>query len=125
VRFEPPVASGDVVARAAQSDIGLCILPNSSRHNRFALPNKLFEYLMAGLAAVTSAVPDMAEILRRYACGITTSVEPGAIANALNGLDRAAIDRMKRQAIVAGEDLSWAQERKALVTLYDDLLRVG
>lgn len=125
VRFEPPVAPGDVVARAAQSDIGLCILPDSSRHNRFALPNKLFEYLMAGLAAVTSAVPDMAEILRRYACGITTSVEPGAIANALNGLDRAAIDRMKRQAIVAGEDLSWAQERKALVALYDDLLRVG
>ena len=125
VRFEPPVAPGDVVTRAAASDIGLCLLPDSSRHNRFALPNKLFEYLMAGLATVTSPVPDMAEILRRYECGITTPVEPGAVANAINGLDRPAIDRMKRQAIVAAQDLSWAHERKKLVALYDNLPRAG
>jgi glycosyltransferase involved in cell wall biosynthesis len=125
VRFEAPVAASDVVARAAASDIGLCILPDTSRHNRFALPNKLFEYLMAGLAVVTSPVPDMGEILRRYECGITTSVAPDAIANAINGLDRTAIDGMKQRAIVAAGDLSWAQERKRLVALYDKLLRAG
>jgi glycosyltransferase involved in cell wall biosynthesis len=123
IRFEPAVAPRDVVSSAARADIGLCLLPDSSRHNRFALPNKLFEYLMAGLAVVTSPVPDMAAILSRYQCGLSVRVEPEAIAAALNGLDPAAIDRMKRQALVAAADLNWARERETLIALYDKLPR--
>lgn len=123
IRFEPSVSPRDVVARAAQADIGLCLLPDSSRHNRFALPNKLFEYLMAGLAVITSPVPDMAEIVRRYECGLLAPVEPEAIAGAINGLDRPAIDRMKRGALAAAGDLNWAKERETLIALYDKLPR--
>jgi glycogen synthase len=123
IRFEPSVLPQDVVTQASEADIGLCLLPDSSRHNRFALPNKLFEYLMAGLAVITSPLPDMAEILRRYQCGVLAPVEPAAIADAINGLDRAAIDRMKRQAIVAAQDLNWARERVTLIALYDKLPR--
>jgi glycogen(starch) synthase len=125
IRFEPSVAPRDVVARAADSDVGLCLLPDSSRHNRFALPNKLFEYLAAGLAVITSPLPDMAEILRRYECGLQASVDPQAIAAVINSLDRPVIDRMKRQAIVAAGDLSWTRERETLIGLYDKLPRIS
>jgi len=123
VRFEPPVSPRDVVPQAAKSDIGLCLLPDSSRHNRFALPNKLFEYLMAGIAVVTSPVPDMQGIIQRYECGLLAAVEPQAIADAINGLDRAAIDCMKRGALAAASDLNWAKERQTLLALYDKLPR--
>ncbi|MGO4572014.1 glycosyltransferase family 4 protein [Microvirga sp. 2TAF3] len=123
IRFEPSVAPPDVVPRASEADIGLCILPDSSRHNRFALPNKLFEYLAAGLAVVTSPLPDMAEILARYECGRPATDDAHAIAETINGMDRPAIDRMKRQALVAAADLSWSRERETLIALYDRLPR--
>ncbi|MBF9232990.1 glycosyltransferase family 4 protein [Microvirga alba] len=125
IRFEPSVAPRHVVSQASEADIGLCILPDSSRHNRFALPNKLFEYLTAGLAVITSPLPDMAEILGRYECGRLTPVDEVAIADALNGLDRPAIDRMKRQALVAADALSWTRERETLISVYDKLPRAS
>lgn len=125
ISFEDSVPPQDVVRRASEADIGLCLLPDSSRHNRFALPNKLFEYLTAGLAVVTSPLPDMAEILRRYECGLFAEVDADSIANVLNGLDRQAIDRMKRQALVAAEELSWTRERERLISLYDKLPRTS
>ncbi|QFU15072.1 glycosyltransferase [Microvirga thermotolerans] len=123
VRFEPAVAPHEVVPRAAEADIGLCILPDSSRHNRFALPNKLFEYLAAGLAVVTSPLPDMAEIVTRHGCGALAADDAEAIARTVNGFDRPALDRMKRQALVAAEALSWNREREVLTALYDRLSR--
>ncbi|NIX75369.1 glycosyltransferase [Microvirga terricola] len=125
VRFEASVAPQDVVSRASEADIGLCLLPDTSRHNRFALPNKLFEYLAAGLAVITSPLPDMAAILQHYECGRLVPVDGAAIARAVNGLDRPAIDRMKRQALTAAEELSWGRERHTLISLYDKLPRAS
>jgi glycogen(starch) synthase len=123
VRFEPPVAPAEVVSRAAEADLGLCILPDSSRQNRFALPNKLFEYLTAGLGVVASPLPDMAQIVRSHGCGVLAAAEPGAIAAAMRALDLSAIDRLKRQAVAAAQSLTWAHERRKLVALYDGLPR--
>lgn len=125
IRFEPAVAPQEVVSRASEADLGLCILPDSSRHNRFALPNKLFEYLAAGLAVVTSPLPDMAEILTRFKCGVLATDDAAAVTKTINGLDRPALDRMKRQALVAASELSWARERETLIGLYDQLPRTS
>jgi glycosyltransferase involved in cell wall biosynthesis len=123
VAFEPPVPPGQVVARAAEADLGLCILPDTSRHNRYALPNKLFEYLMAGLGVVVSPLPDMAEIVESTGCGVLVQAEPAAIAAALGSLDAAAIDALKRRALEAARTLNWTQESRKLVALYDALPR--
>ncbi|AWM88727.1 glycosyltransferase [Microvirga sp. 17 mud 1-3] len=125
VRFEPAVAPQEVVSRAAEADVGLCILPDSSRHNRFALPNKLFEYLAAGLAVVTSPLPDMAEIVTRFECGRLAADDADAITETINSLDRPALDRMKRQALAAAAALSWDREREVLTGLYDQLSRTS
>jgi glycosyltransferase involved in cell wall biosynthesis len=123
VTFEPPVPPGLVVARAAEADLGLCVLPDTSRHNRFALPNKLFEYLVAGLGVVASPLPDMAELVESTGCGILAAAEPAAIAAALRGLDPAAVDRLKRHSLAAAKGLNWAQESRKLIGLYDALSR--
>ena len=123
VRFEPPVAPGQVVARAAEADLGLCILPDTSRHNRFALPNKLFEYLMAGLGVVVSPLADMAELVESTGCGRLARAEPAAIAAAIRGLDPDAIDRLKGQALAAARTLNWPTESRKLVELYEALPR--
>lgn len=121
VRLEGPVPAREVVAAASRSDLGVVVLPDTSRHNRFALPNKLFEYLAAGLGVIVSPVPDMAQIVRDRGCGVVAEPDPASIARAVNGLDRPAIDALKRRALAAAQDLSWTREKPKLIALYDRL----
>ena len=81
VHIVPPVPMIDLVREAATFDIGLFALPGHSRHNRYSLPNKFFEYTMAGLALCISDLPEMANLLRQYNLGrLIPSIEPQGIA---------------------------------------------
>jgi glycosyltransferase involved in cell wall biosynthesis len=119
----PPVPMTALVREAAAYDIGFFALPGSSRHNEFALPNKFFEYIMAGLALCLTDLPEMARLVREYELGVTFgSVEPGAIAEAINALDAASIDRYKCNALAAARELCWERESERLVRAYEALL---
>ena len=123
VTIEPPVPMTELVDRAAAFDIGLFALPDHSRQNRLALPNKLFEYIMAGLALCVSDLPEMARIVERYKVGkCLPSIEPAAIAAAMNGFTRSAIDTFKRRSLEAARELCWAQESRTMLVAYDSAL---
>jgi glycosyltransferase involved in cell wall biosynthesis len=111
VTFAAPVPMTELVRAAAPFDVGLFALPGHSRQNRHALPNKLFEYLMAGLALCISDLPEMAAILRHWRAGeLIPAVTPEAIAAAVNRLTRPAIDACKRNALAAARELNWERE---------------
>lgn len=122
VEIVPPVPMTKLVQEASVFDVGLFALPGHSLHNEYALPNKFFEYTMAGLALCVSDLPEMAALVRDYSHGITFhGVSPGVIAAAVNELTRAKIDEMKRNALKAAQDLSWEEERMRMLRAYDTL----
>jgi glycosyltransferase involved in cell wall biosynthesis len=123
ITMAPPVPMTALVREAAVYDIGFFALPGSSRHNEFALPNKFFEYIMAGLALCLTDLPEMSRVAREYGLGVTFhSVEPEAIAAAINALDPTSIDRYKRNALAAARELCWERESERLVSAYTALL---
>jgi glycosyltransferase involved in cell wall biosynthesis len=123
VRLVPPVPMIDLVREASVFDIGLFALPGHSRHNQFALPNKLFEYIMAGLAVCVSDLPEMARIVRDYNLGaLIGAVDPEAIAAAVNGFDRPGIDRCKTRALEAARQLNWEVEGARFITAAESAL---
>src|SRR5262249_54769697 len=106
-----PVPMTELVARATEFDVGLFALPNYSRQNVYVLPNKFFEYAMAGLALVVSDLPEMTRLLRQHDLGrLIGALTPQSIAEAINGLDRSAIERYKANALVAAKLLNWQVE---------------
>jgi glycosyltransferase involved in cell wall biosynthesis len=120
VRLLPPVPMTELIRRAASFDIGLFALPGTSLHNRFALPNKLFEYIMAGLALCVSNLPEMAQLVTRYHVGITfDAAAPEALAAAINALDKISIDDYKRASLIASRTLCWEREGELLVSAYE------
>ena len=111
VVLAPPVAMIDLVKEAAHFDIGLFALPGHSQQNVHVLPNKFFEYAMAGLALCVSDLPEMAALLRQHDLGrLIPAVTPQAIADAINGFDRAGIDACKVHALEAAKVLNWEAE---------------
>ena len=122
----PPVPMTELVSAAAEFDIGFFALPGHSLHNQFALPNKFFEYTMAGLALSVSRLPEMELLIKEFELGSTfAEVEPGCIAAAINAMSRADIDRFKRNALKAAETLCWEKESEKLLSAIGELAVAG
>ena len=58
-----PCGQDELVAALEPFDVGLVIDRTATDNTRLALPNKLFEYLMAGLAVVVPDAPAMAALV--------------------------------------------------------------
>ncbi|MCB8820167.1 glycosyltransferase [Microvirga rosea] len=123
VDLAPAVPMVDLVREANPFDVGLFALPDHSRHNRFALPNKFFEYTMAGLALCVSDLPEMSRLVKEYDLGLLfKGMEPSVISAAINSLDPATIDRYKQRSLAAARRLNWEKESEKLVSLCSQLL---
>jgi glycogen(starch) synthase len=74
---------------------------------------------MTGLARCVTDQPEMVGLLREHELGVTfPRVDPQVIAAAVSGLDPAAIDRYKRNALTAARELCWEWESERLVAAY-------
>ena len=112
----------EMVQNAATADVGIHPIPTTNPQARYCLPNKLFEYAMAGLAVCVSDVPEMRRVVDEYGFGITIgSTSADGIAAAVNSLDRDSITRFRSNALVAAEQLNWDQEQQKLFALFSEL----
>ena len=123
VEILPEVAMVDLVRAAAEADIGISTPPSTSKHNIYALPNKFFEYIQAGLAMCVADLPDMQRIMAQYELGVPIrAVTPEAIAEAVNSFTPELVDSYKANARKAAADLNWEVEQANLVELYEQAL---
>jgi glycosyltransferase involved in cell wall biosynthesis len=123
VKILPAVPYAELLEWTTSADIGLIIYSRSHSLNvQMCLPNKLFEYLMAGLPVLASSLDAVADILQTYAVGnVVPSLEPEAVGRAISALvvDGAALARMRENALDAVQrDLRWDVESQRLLYLY-------
>ncbi len=126
----PPVPYAELLAWTASADIGLVVYspvstPIITPNIQMCLPNKLFEYLMAGLPVLASRLDAVADIVTTYDVGcIVNSLDPQDIGQAINRMlaDYDALARMKSNANAATRhDLCWENEGCRLIDCYRDI----
>jgi len=127
VKIIPPVPYEELLDWTASADIGLIIYSQDYSPNvRMCLPNKFFEYLMAGLPILSSQLDVVADISRTYDVGqVVSSLTPADIAAAINTMlaDPVALDRMRLNALESAQRVfNWEKELQQLIHLYDDIL---
>ncbi len=124
VHFTPSVALADLLANTAEADVGVTLLQDTCENHHLALPNKLFEYLAAGVPVVAAALPEVARIVDDHRVGVTVQQDdPHAVAAGLRQVlaERTASGALADRAAAAGQALSWTHERDRLLGLYDRL----
>jgi glycosyltransferase involved in cell wall biosynthesis len=129
VKILDPVPYAELLLWTVSADIGLIIYtPDHSLNVQMCLPNKLFEYLMAGLPVLASPLVAVADILNTYEVGqIVPSLAPTDVAAGINAMlkDQTALERMRHNALQAAQhDLCWAQESQQLIRLYTEILAI-
>ena len=107
----------ELIPAANRSDIGYFVQADISEQKRFALPNKFFEYIMAGMALCVAHLPEMARVVNEYDVGrLVRSTEPEAIAKVINSFTPDAIDACKRRSLEAAKELCWDVEAQKMLS---------
>jgi glycosyltransferase involved in cell wall biosynthesis len=111
VDIEQPVPADQLIERAATADVGIVSLPDTSAENRYALPNKIFEYISSGLALLVPQLDALAKVVTRYENGrVFTVLRPEAVAEVVNSLDMAQVNAFKAKSRLASAELVWERE---------------
>jgi glycosyltransferase involved in cell wall biosynthesis len=123
VSFRPPVPPQKIPETVNTYDIGLHLLPPVSFNSANALPNKFFEFMMAGLAIAIGPSPEMARIVRERGLGVVAdSFHPTDLAARLNALSPEEINAMKHRSLEAARDFNADIEMRKLLAIYARLL---
>ncbi len=115
VRLLPPVPFAQLVPVTNAYDIGVFLVPPANFNLRFALPNKLFEFVQARLMVAIGPSPEMARVVREHDLGVVAAdFRPATLAAALSALSPADIARYKQNAHRAAAALN-SDQTDALV----------
>lgn len=105
----------------ASADVGVLLYRNRGRNNYYAAPNKLYEYLFAGLPVVASAFPGLQSVVEGGGYG--SCADPASPDDIARAIARAA-------EIAPGADIAtrsraawrWSDQAAVLRRLYQELL---
>lgn len=121
IRFIPKLSFAELFNYTALADLGLTLDKNTNINYRLSLPNKLFDYINAGIPVLSSDLIEIRKIIERYNIGeIMTDHQPEHIASHINNLisDELKLAEYRNNTIVANKDLSWENEEKELIKVY-------
>lgn len=127
VHHLPPAPPEELIERAAMHDVGLALEPGDRRNNDIAVSNKLFAYLLAGLAVIASDTKGQRGILSKVSGvgHLISSNKSREISEILNGFlaDKSNLNRTKIASRRISEEIfCWDMERLKLVESINDLL---
>lgn len=86
-----------------------------------SLPNKLFDYIAAGVPVITSNITEVATIVNQYSIGeVINEVSPESIAAAVTALatDENQYRQFKQNTVAAYNELNWDNEKHILISLF-------
>jgi glycosyltransferase involved in cell wall biosynthesis len=127
VHITPHAPYEELLEWTASADIGVVLYPlGYSPSVDMCLPNKLFEYLMAGLPVLATPLQAVSALISQYGVGrITASLAPAELGQAISGMlgDDEALARYAANTRAATkQDLCWEHEKLHLLALYEELL---
>ncbi len=108
-----------LMACTAVCDLGLSLDKNTNLNYYYSLPNKLFDYIQAGIPVLASDLPEVSNIVLTHRVGeITATHEPKTLAKMIEHLLDDKINSVyKANCRKAAEALCWENERNTLLEI--------
>jgi glycosyltransferase involved in cell wall biosynthesis len=113
VFFIGKIPQDKLINYTAGAFVGLTLIENISLSYYYALPNKLFEYVMAEIPVIATDLPQMKKIIDEYKVGFTIEENNiGQLRETLYKLkdDEKLYNQLKANCRNASEHLNWRKE---------------
>jgi len=121
VHFLGTIEQNELINYTAAADLGLALIENISKSYYYALPNKLFEYIMAEVPVLCSNLPQMKKIVEEYKVGEVIDIEKnGELTARLKFLlmNRDKLFEYKQNCNAASFELNWQKEYNKVKYLF-------
>ena len=121
VIFKDKMLYDELIQYTANSDLGLTLDKDNNLNYRYSLPNKLFDYIHAGIPVLSSNLIELKNIIHHYQIGlITPSHDPKVLSDKIT---EALLDDKQKQWRInlkrAYLELNWEKEEKVLKQIYN------
>ncbi|MCS5663530.1 MAG: glycosyltransferase [Flavobacteriales bacterium] len=106
------------------AQLGLTLDKNTNINYRFSLPNKLFDYIHAGIPILATKVIEIEKIINKYKIGLfIDNHEPKHIAQQIRlALNNKKLNtEWKSNINLAADELHWGSEEKILKEVYNKI----
>ncbi|MEE9348861.1 MAG: glycosyltransferase [Flavobacteriaceae bacterium] len=104
------------------ADLGISIEEDLGLNYRYALPNKLFDYIHANVPVLVSNLPEMKAVVNQYNIGeIVIERTPKVLANQIENLLNSDLSSIKENLKIAAQKLTWKNEEKVLRDLFHNI----
>jgi glycosyltransferase involved in cell wall biosynthesis len=114
VFFTGRVPLEQLSAYTACADIGINLLENSGLNYYYSLPNRIFDYIRAGVPVLASDFPEIRRIVAHYGTGtLVNHYEPSFLAGTIRQM--AAQEKNEAGFAAANAELTWENESKVLL----------
>lgn len=104
-----------------KAQLGVSLERKTSLNYYYALPNKIFDYIHAGIPVLCSSFPEMRNVVEGSEVGMT--IEPGNRDLLIDSLRKCLFDEELRKkwqgmTVKASEELCWENEQKKIREIY-------
>ncbi|MEY3444056.1 MAG: hypothetical protein RLZZ519_2337 [Bacteroidota bacterium] len=126
IRFTGFVPPEDLRQETVKAMLGMSLEADKGASYHFALPNKLFDYVQAGVPVLVSDLPEMARVVRDYEVGETLSEaerRPELLASRIRSICE-NVDKYSAYSmncLKAAKSLNWEREKIRLSELFSGL----
>ncbi len=125
VFFIPKQPMEKLFAFTAMADIGLTLDKDTNLNYKYSLPNKLFDYIRAGLPVLATDLVEVKKIVDGYSIGkITPSLSIKDLARTMNEMinDDDLLAMWKENLKTASLELCWEKEEQKLFELFNHVI---
>lgn len=123
INFIPKQSFEKLQQYTKHADLGISIDKDTNLNYRFSLPNKIFDYIHAGIPVLCSPLVEIKNIIDKYEIGeYIGNYEPKHIADRINSMltDAARLEKYKTNTLKASKELHWENEKSNLIRIFDN-----
>jgi glycosyltransferase involved in cell wall biosynthesis len=125
--FPGRISPEELPEYTAQADLGISLEEDLGLSYRYSLPNKVFDYIQAGVPVLVSDLPEVRALVEKYNVGmISKTRNAGELAALITGMLENEEQRLKWKAglEIAAEELCWEKEEQKLIALYQGAMGI-
>ena len=121
--FHEAVKPEELLAITSSADIGISLIEDVCLSYRYCLPNKVFEYSMAGLPIIVSNLEEMRHFVFKYKNGWVIDMQnESSLSNLLEIIKDTNLEKYQNKSKLAAIENSWEIQEKKLLAYYGELL---
>lgn len=123
IYFHPAVSPDVLLDYTSSADFGIIFYQDNCLNHKYCSPNKMFEYLMAGLPVIVSNLFEMRRLVEEHEVGVTANdntVE--GFKQAIERISSLDYNRLRKNVEVTNKIYNWEQQETVLKKVYTKVL---